>query len=74
MRKRKKLVIAVKCNHCGTQTETFVCDIKGNRFCRIQVVGKEPEKDCMTDYYRSKNNVQKKEKDKGLFSQKEISF
>jgi len=74
MRKSKKLVIAVKCDHCGTQTETFVCDVKGNRFCRIQYVGHPPIKDCMQTEHTRNKNVQKKEKDKGLFSQKEISF
>jgi hypothetical protein len=29
MRKRKKLVIAVKCDYCGTETESFICDEKG---------------------------------------------
>ena len=74
MRKRRKLEIAVKCDHCKTQTETFVCDIKGNRFCMEQYVGHPPIKDCMTDFYKETKNVQKKEKEKGLFSQKEISF
>ena len=73
MRKRKKLVIAIKCDYCGTQTESFVCDAQGLRFCRIQTPGYPPDKDCQTEHTRNKN-VQKKEKDKGLFSQKEISF
>ena len=35
-------------------------------FCIVQTVGKEPEKDCMTDYNRSKSNAEtlrKKEKE-----------
>ena len=74
MRKGRKLVIAVKCDHCKTETETFVCDIEGNRFCRIQYVGHPPIKDCMTDYYKEIKNVQKKEKEKGLFSQEKVGI
>jgi len=74
MRRKTGSQVEVTCNYCGSKTETFVVSYPEYfRFCRIQVVGKEPEKDCMTDYYRSKKNVQKKEI-KGLFSQKEISF
>ena len=46
MRKSRKLVIAVKCDYCGTETESFVCDAKGLRFCRIQTPGYPPDKDC----------------------------
>ncbi|WP_168607447.1 hypothetical protein [Candidatus Pelagibacter giovannonii] len=47
MRKRSKLVIAVKCDYCKTETESFVCDANGLRFCRIQTPGFPPDKDCM---------------------------
>jgi hypothetical protein len=57
MRKSRKLVIAVKCDHCKTQTETFVCDVVGHRFCRIQYVGHPPIKDCMTDFYKETKNA-----------------
>jgi hypothetical protein len=65
MRKRKKLVIAVKCDYCKTETESFICDEKGLRFCRIQTPGYPPDKDCQAEHTRNKN-VQKKEKDKEL--------
>ena len=62
MRRKTGSQVEVTCNYCGSKTETFVTTYPEYfKFCRIQVVGKEPEKDCMTDYYRSKNNVQKKE-------------
>ena len=73
MRKGRKLVIAVKCDYCKTETESFICDEKGLRFCRIQTSGYPPDKDCQVEHTRNKY-VQKKEKDKSLFSQKEISF
>ena len=61
--RRREPVIQVKCDYCGEQTETFVATPNHLLFCRIQTVGKEPEKDCMTDYNRSKN-VRKIEKEK----------
>ena len=75
MRKRKpKIQVAVKCAYCGSETETFVSSYPDYlNFCRIQTPGKEPEKDCMTDYYRRKNNVQKKEIE-GIYSQEKISL
>ena len=73
MRKGRKLVIAVKCDYCKTETESFICDAQGLRFCRLQTPGYPPDQDCQAEHTRNKN-VQKKEKEKGLFSQKEISF
>mgnify|MGYP003133094872 FL=1 len=55
MRRKREPNIQVKCDYCGEQTETFVATPNHLLFCRIQTVGKPPEKDCMTDYYRSKN-------------------
>tara|TARA_B100000900_G_C19946120_1_gene459726 strand:- start:190 stop:360 length:171 start_codon:yes stop_codon:yes gene_type:complete len=55
MRKSRKLVIAVKCDYCGTQTESFVCDAKGLRFCRLQTPGYPPDKDCQAQHTRNKN-------------------
>ena len=63
-RKKKELVIAPKCDHCGQNSETFVVDINHLTFCRIQYVGQPPIRDCMTDYYKEKKNVQEKEKSK----------
>lgn len=73
MRKKSQLQVEVTCDYCGSKTETFVATPDHLRFCRIQTPGKEPEKDCMTDYYRRKNNVQKKEIE-GIFSQEKISL
>tara|TARA_R100000805_G_C3529699_1_gene48862 strand:- start:184 stop:504 length:321 start_codon:yes stop_codon:yes gene_type:complete len=60
--RRREPVIQVKCDYCGEQTETFVATPNHLLFCRIQTVGKEPEKDCMSDYYRSKSNVRNETK------------
>ena len=54
MRKSKKLVIAVKCDYCGTDTEIFVCHAKGLRFCRLQTPGYPPDKDCQTEHTKNK--------------------
>ena len=61
--RRREPVIQVKCDYCGEQTETFVATPNHLLFCIVQTVGKEPEKDCMSDYNRSKN-VRKIEKEK----------
>ena len=62
--RRREPEIQVKCDYCGEQTETFVATPNHLLFCRIQTVGSPPEKDCMTDYYRSKSNVRKSENEK----------
>jgi len=64
-RKKPEIQVQVKCAYCGSMTETFVSSYPDYlNFCRIHTPGKEPEKDCMTDYYKEKKNVQKKEKSK----------
>ena len=70
-RKKPETQVQVTCAYCGSQTETFVSSYPDYlNFCRIHIPGKEPEKDCMTDYYEEKKNVQKKEEVKSIFSQK----
>ena len=66
MRRRKpEIQVQVKCAYCGSKTETFVSSYPDYlNFCRIQTPGKEPEKDCMTDYYKEKKNVQKEKSKK----------
>ena len=51
--------MAVRCEYCGTRTETFVSNLERLNFCRIHTPGKDPEKDCMSDYYKEKKYVQK---------------
>lgn len=69
-RKKPETQVQVTCAYCGSQTETFVSSYPDYlNFCRIHTPGKEPEKDCMTDYYEEKKNVQKKEEVKSIFSQ-----
>ena len=73
--KRREPEIQVKCDYCGEQTETFVATPNHLLFCRIQTVGSPPEKDCMTDYYRSKSNAitlrKKNEEEQRLQTSKE---
>ena len=66
MRRRKpETQVQVTCAYCKSQTETFVSSYPDYlNFCLLHTPGKEPEKDCMTDYYKEKKNVQKKEKSK----------
>ena len=64
-RKKPETQVQVTCAYCGCKTETFVSSYPDYlNFCRIHTPGKEPEKDCMTDYYKEKKNVQEKEKSK----------
>ena len=71
-RKKAKPHIEVKCDYCGSMTDRFVVNMEHKRFCRHQHVGFPAERDCMADYIEEKKNVQKKEKEKGLFSQEKV--
>ena len=67
MRSRKaQPEMAVKCNYCGSTTDTFVATAERLLFCRIQTPGYPAEKDCHEDYIN-----EKKENQKRLLSQKE---
>jgi hypothetical protein len=67
MRRRKRQPrIAVKCDYCKTETESFVVTAEHLRFCRIQTPGYPADKDCMEDYL----NEKKKEK-QSIYAQKE---
>ena len=66
MRRRKgQPRIAVKCDYCKTETESFVVTAEHLKFCRLQTPGFPPDKDCMEDYLN-----EKKDKEKRLLSQK----
>ena len=54
MRRKKPVVqVWITCDYCKDKTETFVSSYPDYlKFCRIQTPGKEPEKDCMTEYYK----------------------
>ena len=74
MRRRKKAKphIEVTCSYCGLKTETFVATPDHLLFCRHQVVGFPPTRDCMTDYYKERKDVRKKEEqEKSLFNKQE---
>ena len=67
MRSRKaQPEMAVKCDYCGSTTDTFVATAEKLLFCRIQTPGYPAEKDCHEDYIN-----EKKENQKRLLSQKE---
>ena len=67
MRSRKaQPEMAVKCDYCGSTTDTFVATAEILHFCRIQTPGYPAEKDCHEDYIN-----EKKENQKRLLSQKE---
>jgi len=56
MRKRKpKLVTEVRCDHCKEMTSSFVTTLKYQHFCRIQTPGFPADKDCMSEYFGTKN-------------------
>ena len=66
MRSRKaQPEMAVKCDYCGSTTDTFVATAEKLLFCRIQTPGYPAEKDCHEDYIN-----EKKENQKRLLSQK----
>ena len=64
-RKKAQPEMAVKCDYCGSTTDTFVATAEKLLFCRHQIPGQPAEKDCMEDYL----NEEKKKKE-SLFSQK----
>ena len=65
--------MAVRCEYCGTRTETFVSNLERLNFCRIHTPGKDPEKDCMSDYYKEKKMYKKKSKKTKAYSHKKKS-
>ena len=65
-RKKAQPEMVVKCDYCGSTTETFVATAERLLFCRIQTPGYPADKDCHEDYIN-----EKKEKQKRLLSQKE---
>ena len=65
-RKKAQPEMVVKCDYCGSTTETFVATAERLLFCRIQTPGYPAEKDCHEDYIN-----EKKENQKRLLSQKE---
>ena len=64
-RKKAQPEMVVKCDYCGSTTETFVATAERLLFCRIHTPGYPAEKDCHEDYIN-----EKKEKQKRLLSQK----
>jgi hypothetical protein len=76
-RKKPETQVQVTCAYCGCKTETFVSSYPDYlNFCRIHTPGKEPEKDCMTDYYEEKKNAKtlQEKKESSLWTQQKVGF
>ena len=67
-----------QCDWCGTDLQTnepnsdsYVMTVDHKIFCKIHTPGKEPFKDCLSDYAedRRKNYVRKKEEKEKRFEQ-----
>ena len=57
-RKKRKVIIAPKCDHCGQNSETFVVTAEGKTFCMVyRFVGVPPIRDCMAEYNRGQKYV-----------------
>ena len=69
-RKKAQPEMVVKCDYCGSTTDTFVATAERLLFCRHQIPGQPATKDCMEDYI----NEKKKNEKEGLFSQKKKQF
>ncbi len=69
-RKRKpKIIIAPKCDYCGSNNERFIVTATQQTFCMEQTPGHPPDKDCHTAWLTQEKNVQEK-KEESLQSQK----
>ena len=56
MRKRKrKIVIAPKCDYCGKNNESFIVTATHHTFCMEQTPGHPAIKDCHTDWLNHKD-------------------
>ena len=58
---KQKSIFAKKCDWCktelilnGKESDTYVINAERKIFCIIHTPGKEPEKDCMTEYVKDK--------------------
>ena len=49
------MVTEVRCDHCKEMTSSFVTTLKYQHFCRIQTPGFSADKDCMSEYFGTKN-------------------
>ena len=45
--------MAVKCDYCGSSTDTFVVNAEHLIFCRNQIPGYPAIKDCMENYLKN---------------------
>ncbi len=70
-RKRKrKIIIAPKCDYCGHNNESFIVTATQHTFCMEQTPGYPATKDCHTDWLNHKDTNVQEEKEKGLQPQK----
>ena len=57
---KQKTIFVKKCDWCKTEltlngkhSDTYVVNAEHKIFCKIQTPGKEPEKDCMSEYLKA---------------------
>ena len=70
-RKKRKIIIAPKCDYCGQNNESFIITATQHTFCMEQTPGYPATKDCHTDWLNHKDTNVQEEKEKGLQPQKE---
>jgi len=70
-RKKRKIIIAPKCDYCGQNNESFIVTATQHTFCMEQTPGYPATKDCHTDWLNHKDTNVQEEKEKGLQPQKE---
>ena len=64
---KQKTIFSKQCDWCktnlilnGKDSDTFVVNAEGKIFCIIHIPGKEPKKDCMSEYiedYKKKVSI-----------------
>jgi|TARA_Y100000296_G_C5055918_1_gene197266 hypothetical protein len=60
---KQKTIFSEQCNWCktelilnGKEADSYVVNAELKHFCKIHTPGKEPEKDCMTEYVKDCKN------------------
>ena len=54
---KSKFETEIKCEYCKNYTSNFVTTADYKHFCRLQTPGFPPDKDCMDNYIKEKDNA-----------------
>jgi len=54
---KSKSETEIKCEYCKNYTSNFVTTAEYKHFCRVQKPGFPPDKDCMDNYIKEKDNA-----------------